>query len=329
MTDSDSLSGDEPALGGQAPHDDVRLGGTMALLHTIGLLNHADPKVRRRAAFAVARMGNLSAFDALVEILQDRDSRHRVQAAKLLSMLKQPQALDVLLQYALDRNEDVQLRTTAVRALKDFSDPDLIPQLRRLIMPGADQIDGSPGMLVVAVAGTLLTLGDVTLIDNLVDSARANNYFARQSLHVLPSRMIVPTLLDRLTQLEEHGPVRFGQASWLITTLRHARDIQASETLVRWLHYALEQHEDESIKLLVMTLGELADPLAIDVLVDTIDTCPPGSSDYHRIIDALTKIRDPRAFSALDTLAHRPGEELLAINAFNRVRYLHDDVRPS
>jgi HEAT repeat protein len=111
----------EPQLGSEAHEREARLGGDAALLHTIDMLDHADPQFRYRAAFTLAARGDHRAADRLIDLLLSGESDHRrIRAARALGRLAQPCASAPLC-LIVHSGEDWRLRGAAAGALGELA----------------------------------------------------------------------------------------------------------------------------------------------------------------------------------------------------------------
>jgi HEAT repeat protein len=354
-------SGDEPGLGGQpTPGDDVRLGGEAALLYAIENLNHPVPKTRMRAVRVLAEAGDIRAFDLLADLLQRGDSKQRVQAARLLGQLRDPRGLDLLIQVANTQRSPLDLRTAAIRALASFLDLRTIPLLRNLLFSRELNRTSQPHTLLrQAAVETLQSLGDASLLDDLMKRAEKGNQFDALSLSFVRDAQLVPLLLERLNALRRTEPIIFGKARWIVQTLGTKGDQRAVEPFVDWLRIAFDAKQarlqnrikrrgcllslwdmiiyrdatapypDWLIESLIEALGKLRSPEAVDVLIEIAGQTQ--GQDQRSVIYALSQIRDARVAAPIIEASSDASYHVRigALAALSRVYHVSEAVLPA
>ena len=96
----------------------------------IGLLLHADDRVRRAAVHALGRLGTFRAGEALKRGLKDASGLVRGASALALSTMKEGRFTGTL-SAALDEEVDEEVQFTIVRALGSIGGPDAVQRLAR------------------------------------------------------------------------------------------------------------------------------------------------------------------------------------------------------
>jgi len=96
---------------------------------------HADARVRRAAATALARLGTTRGHHTLQQLLGDANAAVRLQAVHALASARLPRAVPALLQ-ALEREEDAELQLALLGALGAHPTDAAVERLTEAAQPG-------------------------------------------------------------------------------------------------------------------------------------------------------------------------------------------------
>lgn len=326
------ITGDEPGLGEKKTEvsgNEVQLGADTALLHTVEMLHHPEPEVRRRAAGALTEHGDIRVFDSLVTILEGDDvpmvaraaralgeigDRKAVQplleavhkwstddtaqmvlysACEALGKLKDAQAFEPLLELALT-HEHSPTRRGATNALKAIDG-------RRAYEEFIEASHSISSLTRLAVIEALEEFKEreavpvliEALCDNVVELRRA----AAQALSFIPDERATDSLL--LTLKDEETVVR----QWAACALGHIRDSKVVKPLID----ALNTNNSDVKHSVILSLGQIGDTRAVDPLLailanDTVQMRYTAAS-------ALGMLADPRAIEPLFAVLEETTEE--------------------
>jgi HEAT repeat protein len=320
-------TGDEPRLSGQPTSgDDPRLGGEAALVHAIEALNDPDPKVQERAAFSLADAGNQSAGAVLIGLLRSkRDKSTRARSAKALGRLKVTDAFEPLLECARDGSEKIEVRVTAVRALRDLGNQDAVGPLQAMLDSLVVPLDWGhrSALLQQAIIDTLAVLGGMEwLLASLLEEAQHRQIKAVINLSYLDDPCIVPALL---TLLNEADPADGYFIYFVAQSLGELGNPSAVEPLIN-KYYSLPLKYGHARTGLISALGKIGDPAALDTLI-SVALDPASGRDITAII-ALGRLGDIRAVPVLVQKLHHPYAQIRfrAVQALGRLYAKHPDI---
>ena len=109
-------------------------------------LNHADERVRKAAAMALAKIGNSAAAEPLRRALRDKSPEVRIQAALGVSG-KKSSALAMPLVVAMEEEQDENVERELILALGRIASPAAVQALIKFAQPGGRLFGRKPGAL--------------------------------------------------------------------------------------------------------------------------------------------------------------------------------------
>jgi HEAT repeat protein len=315
----------EPQLGSEAHEREARLGGDAALLHTVDMLDHADPQFRYRAAFSLAARGDHRAVDRLIDLLLSGESDHRrIRAARALGRLAQPCA-SAPLGLIVHSGEDWRLRGAAAGALGELAArlPDPWGEIELLYAALGDDV-------YYVRAGAARALGRIgpPASDLLLSALHADNPLHREGAALALGASRTAAAADRLVDALSDPDRRVRRAAvWALGEIggQHPGLIDHAVPALAailtdgdgWIHpdaaralgrigdcralpsllSALTAPNVWTRRAASLALGHLGGPASIAALVDAL-------ADRHAIVRqgaalALGQIGDPRTVDAL------------------------------
>jgi len=132
----------------------------------VGLLRHADERVRRAASTALVRIGTPRAVQAVHEVLRDESREMRLLAATALGARKDhPTAQTLVGAYETEEDEEVQLAIVA--ALGRVGTADAVQRLVQIAQPGGRIFRKKSAALRLAAVQALSEVGSAAAVSAL------------------------------------------------------------------------------------------------------------------------------------------------------------------
>ncbi|MHB9131300.1 MAG: HEAT repeat domain-containing protein [Armatimonadota bacterium] len=259
-------------------------------------LNDAKPKVRSRAADALAATRDDRAVPALIERLQKDDAPEvREHIALALGIIGDPQAVDALIAASKDTVE--WSRSAAVWALGQIGDPRAFDTLVALVAGGEQRTQ-------VRAARALAQLGDARGFDALVTLCKSGDSMTRyMALNTLARlKMKEPRVVDHLLTLL--GQTKdSSEKSTILQVLAVCADARAVNVLSEIAQ--AEENYPWSGPIAARALGATGDRRVADTLADLVHD---GLNDAVRTeaAVALMKLGDPRGLTTVLEIARNP-----------------------
>lgn len=257
-------------------------GGEETLSQLLIALNHPNPHVRSGAANVLGKWGDSRAIEPLIKILKDSvPAVHRsaakslgaigapavpsllaliqdppfqeapVRAGEALSWIRDPNAIDMLCAALEYPEEDA--RQAAAEALGEISDPIALPGLIVAVQHEDPQTRKRAGIALGKIGDPQSIIALTSLLSE--ENWRTREVAVRALGNIKDEGVIIP-LLTMLSDNNHH--VRWSAA----TALQNTKAPNAAETILA----SLPDSKGWARKVLVETLGEIGDPLAIEVL---------------------------------------------------------------
>jgi HEAT repeat protein len=324
-----SNTGDEPSLGSMDRRQDSgqepRVGGDRALLHLAEMLQHTDPDVRIRAAFALAELGDERALAHLLRIMQDSTQHWNIRERAAYSIGPIGQAAVPHLLSLLYTDWNIYGKHPAAIGLGAIVR--YYPALVEAIAPALIEALNSP-LLATRVAA-VQSMGRMRnpiftrpLLDVLSGERSRIGDCAAEALGMIGEKARTPEVLDvlferLLGERTEHSSIslyadalaRIGDP---ITIPRALRLIEQGEgrianiidqlvegfreTATPYLLDGLDRIDNSYRPLIIAALGFTRDRRATEALLEMLDS----EVEYRAIIiEALGMLRDPLAIPKL------------------------------
>lgn len=108
---------------------------TQAVPQLISILKKKDCPLETKQIIilALGKLKDKRAEQVLINILQEGPDTVRISACEALGMMQSTNSVDRLIQIATNRNEDQQIRLTAIWSLENIEDPESISALNSLL----------------------------------------------------------------------------------------------------------------------------------------------------------------------------------------------------
>lgn len=197
---------------------------------------------------------DLSQIKPALAYVSDPDPKIRARAAQLLGEVQAKEATEALASALQDESSEVQL--AAALALAALNDPRAVPTLQGLL-PTQKDLEKRASMLVA-----LASLHAVSSQDLSEALTSQNLELVRRAVALLVERKeSSPLLVERLSALLSVGPLTEEAARALAI-------LQAKEAVPALLEALQKTTQIPARTALVKALGQLGDPLAVEVLAE-------------------------------------------------------------
>lgn len=292
----------------------AKLGDGRAVTPLISALHDPHPDVQAAAADALGALGDERALPALLEVSQDEHYGARKSAISALGAFERQDAFEMLGRLATDAAEDLQVRLTAVEALRRSGERGL-PILRSLALSALSENSQYEVLLKIRAFPILAWLGKPG-VDVLIEAAAASDKYTRRLAYSWlehaqrhsPDSRIIAFLLAALDQ--EQSPELRTSISFVLARLG---ELCAVPGLLDALHSSYPLVRAEAARY----LGKLGDMAVIPLLHAAYDAAVHADEDQRHValpgraeaLDAiLDAIRRIEARAASDAPSTRHGD---------------------
>jgi peptidylprolyl isomerase len=271
-----------------------------------GLLADPDPRVRSRAAFALASVQDSASGPTLAGLLRDPDPDVRRDAAFALGQLWDPRFASTLLG-ALDQESEPEVRHRILEALGKVGDERALERLVALDLPPGEAADRYLAVARMGVRGAVLPSGVQHLVEGLRDPEpgareRAGYYFGRTQAPG-PWGAWAPQVRAVLDSLPSDEPL----AMHLLLGLANLGDPQDTPRFLWWLRTSPDWRIRANAAR--ATGGRTEDPRVRSALMDALED-PSTHVAYYagNVLTAATQV-SPREVEALRSWAESHWED--------------------
>ena len=231
-------------------------------------LDHPDPALRARAAFALASVQEMEAGPGLVRILRDLDPNVRRDAAFALGQLDTPEYAPSLLG-ALEDEVNAEVRGRILEAVGKVGDERALERLLGMELPAQEKADRNLAVSRMGVRGVVLPSSVQYLLESLKDQdlrtrESAGYYFGRSSAPG-PWAPRVGELRAALDSLPPSDPL----AMHLLLGLANIGDPQDTPRILWWLRASPDWRVRANAAR--AAAGRTADPRVRASLIEALD----------------------------------------------------------